>query len=164
MIEGKWGKADRGRRLSTPISLRCFIRHRAPVSLRPPPAESSFEVIMGLLANAPLQVPLAPSPSLSPSTATEMRGDENPFKVCRWGQSFFSLPLFLSFALSANPTYSIPTLFIASQALSVTFRSFYCPLARFTLFPLLSFSVYLLDWIATIDIGGRDFIVSEKTI
>ncbi|KAI9535322.1 hypothetical protein NQZ68_002876 [Dissostichus eleginoides] len=43
---------------------------RAPVSLRPPPAESSFEVIIGLLVNAPLQVPVAPSPSLSPSTAT----------------------------------------------------------------------------------------------
>lgn len=37
--------------------------------LRPPP-ESSFEVIMGLLANAPLQVPPAPSRSLSPSVAT----------------------------------------------------------------------------------------------
>ena len=83
MIEGKGGKADRGWRLSTPISVLCFILHRAPVSLRPPPAESSFDVIMGLLANAPLQVPLAPSRSLSPSTATEMRRDENPFKVYR---------------------------------------------------------------------------------
>lgn len=83
MIEGKWGKADGGRRLSTPISARCFILHRAPLSHRPPLAESSFEVIMGLLANAPLQVPLAPSPSLSPSTATWMRRDENPFKVYR---------------------------------------------------------------------------------
>lgn len=70
VMEGKRGKADRGRRLSTPISVRCFILCRAPVSLRPPLAESSFEVIMGLLANAPLQVPLAPSPSPFPSTAT----------------------------------------------------------------------------------------------
>ena len=65
MIEGKGGKADRGWRLSTPISVLCFILRRAPVSLRPPPAESSFDVIMGLLANAPLQVPLAPSRSVS---------------------------------------------------------------------------------------------------
>lgn len=38
--------------------------------LRPPPAESTFEVIMELLANAPLQVPPAPSRSPSPIVAT----------------------------------------------------------------------------------------------
>lgn len=79
----KIGKADRGRRLSTPISVRCFILHRAPLTLRPPPAKASFEVIIGLLANAPLQVPLAFSPSPSLSTATYRRRDENLFKVYR---------------------------------------------------------------------------------
>lgn len=149
MIEGKGGEADRGRRLSLLLSL-----HGVSSSIGPQchsgllQQQSSFEVIMGLLANAPLQVPLAPSPSLSPSTATEMRRDENPFKVHRWGQSFFPLPpLLLSSALSASPTYSIPTLFIALQALSVTLRSFYCPLTQF---PLLPFSVCLLDWIAAL--------------
>lgn len=149
MIEGKGGEADRGRRLSLLLSL-----HGVSSSIGPQchsgllQQQSSFEVIMGLLANAPLQVPLAPSPSLSPSTAKEMRRDENPFKVHRWGQSFFPLPpLLLSSALSASPTYSIPTLFIALQALSVTLRSFYCPLTQF---PLLPFSVCLLDWIAAL--------------
>lgn len=61
-------KADREGGLLL-LSLCSFILCRAPVSLRPPSAKSSFEVIMGLLANARLQVPLVPSRSLSPSTA-----------------------------------------------------------------------------------------------
>lgn len=62
-------KSDSLRRFFFYCYLWCFILCRLPVPLRPPP-ESSFEVIMGLLANAPLQVPPAPSRSLSPSVAT----------------------------------------------------------------------------------------------
>lgn len=144
------GKADRGRRLSTPISLLCFILRRAPVSLRPPPAESSFEVIIGLLANAPLQVPLAP---LSLSVSQHSHIDEK-----RWG-SFQSLQMRPVFLLSASSSFFrficqhhllYPHTIYCFPALSVTFRSFYCPLTHFTHFPLLSFSVFLRDWIAAL--------------
>lgn len=70
-------KSDSQRRVffvffSTPI---CTVLSSAgsqcsQLPLRPPPAAPSFEVIMGLLANAPLQVPPAPSHSPSPSVAT----------------------------------------------------------------------------------------------
>lgn len=83
-------------RLSTPISEQCFILCRAPVSLRPPPAESSFEVIMGLLAKAPLQVPLAASPL---SVSQHGHIDEK-----RW-ESFQSLQMRPIFLLSASFTF-----------------------------------------------------------
>jgi len=171
----KWGwvddrektrKADRERRpSSTPISVQCFILCRAPVSPGPPPAESSFEVIMALLANALLQVPPAPTVSLSPSTATQMRRDENTFKVYGWDQSFHIVPLFLSFTLSANPIYSIPALFIASQSMSVTFWSFYFPLTHFTLFfppPLILNLFPRLNFITTLDLGVGIWTIQKK--
>lgn len=155
-------KADRGRRLSTPISVRCFILRRAPVSLRPPPAESSFEVIIGLLANAPLQVSLAPSVSQHSHT------DEK-----RW-ESFQSLqmrPIFLLSASSSffrfiyqahllyNTIYCFPGTVCQFQVLLLPSNSFY-PL--FT--PLILRLFTWLNCSTTLDFGGRDFKLPEKTI
>lgn len=89
-------------------SLWCFILCRLPVPLRPPPAESSFEVIMGLLANAPPQVPSAPSRSLSPSVATL---DERRLESLQGPQI---RPAFSCiFFLTCQPHLLNPTLLIA---------------------------------------------------
>lgn len=109
MTERKWrgtrGTVGRGggAGLLTRISARRFIFRWAPVPRRLPPAQSSFEVIMGLLANAPLQVPSSSSSttSVSQRRPSEMRRDGNPFQTSADEAGRSSAASLMSFAPSA---------------------------------------------------------------
>lgn len=100
--------------------MRRFIFHWAPVPRRLPPAESSFEVIMGLLANAPLQVP--PLSSLSLPVSQHSQRDEKGWESF---QSPHMRPIFpslhrlcLLLYLHTSPTLSAIYLLLCRFSLS----------------------------------------------